>query len=525
MNNKKIILIITFFLVLQTIIYIFVAENKYYLHIDEAYSLGLINYDKVEIQDNKDFYNTWHSKEYYEDYLAIQEDEKGNYLPVYENQKNDVHPPLYYLLLRFFMEFSIGNISIWPGIILNIIIYAFITIFMYLILKELFKDESHSNIKAIILAFMSSIILASISNVINIRMYSLSTLNILITTFLHIKLFKSNKTNFKLLIAITFSTLCGVLTHYYYLFYLVALYLVFLFKYINEKQVKQLIYYTSALLVAGILSLIIFPYSIQHMFFGYRGQGVVENLNNIYEIIPSIIMQINNVNYYVFNDTLPLILVIIIGLLIYNKKRKKANISIDEETRKILRMIYIPTIFFFLITSIGSPWKILRYFVPVSGLIFILIIYYLYKIMQSVISKRVANILISVLFCIILISPFVFNLKPELLYDDRKEIVQEISGELNLPTIYFFNSHSGGFLNDIFIFSKINESYIAKDIQYTEYNIQKIVENKDISNGILVFINDGQNNDLILNTVEKALNFTDCSHLQRLSSCDAYYLH
>ena len=30
---------------------------------------------KVEIQDNKDFYNEWHSNKYYENYLSIQKDE------------------------------------------------------------------------------------------------------------------------------------------------------------------------------------------------------------------------------------------------------------------------------------------------------------------------------------------------------------------------------------------------------------------------------------------------------------------
>ena len=101
MKNKKELLLVIIFLILQTIIYICVGINKSYLHIDEAYSFGLANYDKIEIQDNKDFFNNWHSKEYFEDYLAVQEDEKGNYVPVYENQKNDVHPPLYYILLRF----------------------------------------------------------------------------------------------------------------------------------------------------------------------------------------------------------------------------------------------------------------------------------------------------------------------------------------------------------------------------------------------------------------------------------------
>ena len=67
---------------------------------DEAYSLGLASYHRTEIQENEDFYNTWHNKEYYEDYLEVDSDEQNDFSQVYENQKNDVHPPLYYLLLR-----------------------------------------------------------------------------------------------------------------------------------------------------------------------------------------------------------------------------------------------------------------------------------------------------------------------------------------------------------------------------------------------------------------------------------------
>ena len=46
---------------------------------DEAYSLGLASYDKIEIQDNADFYDTWHDNSYYEDYLAVYIIEKGDY--------------------------------------------------------------------------------------------------------------------------------------------------------------------------------------------------------------------------------------------------------------------------------------------------------------------------------------------------------------------------------------------------------------------------------------------------------------
>ena len=139
-QKSKITIMLIIAIVIQTIFFIIAGINKSYIHMDEAYSLGLASYDKVEIQENQDFYNTWHTKEYYEDYLTVNEDEKGNFAQVYENQKNDVHPPLYYLILRIAMGFNIGSYSKWPGIIVNIIIYIFITIFMYLILQKLLKS-------------------------------------------------------------------------------------------------------------------------------------------------------------------------------------------------------------------------------------------------------------------------------------------------------------------------------------------------------------------------------------------------
>ena len=350
-KNLKKSAILIILIIIQSVIYIIAGSQKEYLHIDEVYSYGLSNYERVEIQDNEDFYDNWHTKEYFGDYLSIQEDEKGNYKPVYENQKNDVHPPIFYVLLRIAMECTGSRFTKWTGIILNIIVYAFITIFMYLILKKLLKEEKYSNEKASILAFMSSVILASVSNAIYIRMYAILTLNILITIFLHIKLLESEKINVKLLIEIGMCALIGVLTHYYYLFYLVVVYLIFLVKYLREKKTKELIYYTLTMAIAGITSLIIFPYSIQHMFFGYRGQGVISNLKSIKGILESVIPSIYNLNYYVFNNLLAVVVILIIGILIYNKILKKSKTEISQKNKQILKIMYLPTIFFFIMAS------------------------------------------------------------------------------------------------------------------------------------------------------------------------------
>lgn len=520
-DRKKEILIISIILIIQTIIFVIVGVNKEYIHMDEAYSLGLANYDKVEIQDNEDFYNKWHNNKYYEDYLAVQDKDVGEYKQVYENQKNDVHPPIYYLLLRIAMGFSVNHYSKWPGIILNIIIYAFITIFMYLILQKLLEGKSDSKEKAIILAFVSSITMASLTNVIYIRMYALSTLNILITTFLHMKLLGSDKINPKQLVAIGISALIGSLTHYYYLFYLAMLYIMFAVKYIRDKKFRDLLYYTLSMAIAGILSLIIFPYSIQHMFFGYRGQGVISKLIDVPEFTKSIGAYLLKVNKFAFNNLMIVIILAIIAFITYKSIKKQRLI---KEKNKYINYILFSTIFYFLLVAVASPWIELRYIMPVCGLIFVIAMFYFEEMVCDLFNEKVNNIIMTVTLIIILIAPIVFKIEPEVSYTDKKEIVSKLGNELNVPTLYLFNSNNNRFLDDILLFSILDESYVAKDIDCTEENIKNILDSKDISNGIVVFINEGQENDALLQTIINATSLQNCTWLKRLNACDVYYL-
>ena len=100
-----------------------------------------------------------------------------------------------------------------------------------------------------------------------------------------------------------------------------------------------------------------------------------------------------------------------------------------------------------------------------------------------------------------------------------------MSGELNLPTIYVYSSQTLGFLNDILLFSKIDESYIAKDLDCTEENIQEIFEDKDISKGIIVIISDNLDKNGIIETIKDAENFSTFEEVQRLWCSNVYYVH
>ena len=62
-------------------------------------------------------------------------------------------------------------------------------------------------------------------------------------------------------------------------------------------------------------------------------------------------------------------------------------------------------------------------------------------------------------------------------------------------------------------------------MECTEENIKKILEGKDISNGIVLFINEGQDNDKIIESVKNATGLEDCIYEKRLNASDVYYIN
>ena len=113
-------------------------------------------------------------------------------------------------------------------------------------------------------------------------------------------------------------------------------------------------------------------------------------------------------------------------------------------------------------------------------------------------------------------------MEPEEEFLDKRDIVEEVQNELNVPTIYMFNSNENRFLDDILLFSKLDNSYIAKDVECTDENINKILNGKDLSNGILVFINGGQNNDEMMKKIKNATGLNEWKWIKGLNACNIY---
>lgn len=117
-----------------------------------------------------------------------------------------------------------------------------------------------------------------------------------------------------------------------------------------------------------------------------------------------------------------------------------------------------------------------------------------------------------------------FKIEPEVMYSNKQDITKIVKSNADIPTLYAFNSHNNRFLDDILLFANINESYIAKDMECDEEKIQQIFLGKELSKGIFIFINDGQESDEIGNIVKKALGLQDIIYLKRLNACDVYFI-
>ena len=51
-----------------------------------------------------------------------------------------------------------------------------------------------------------------------------------------------------------------------------------------------------------------------------------------------------------------------------------------------------------------------------------------------------------------------------------------------------------------------------------------ILDGKDISKGLVIFINEGQENDYILEVLKETTGLKNSDYLKRLNACDVYYL-
>lgn len=498
--KKHIIVIMICIIVAGIFTRVYLGFQKEYFHMDEAYSYGLMNYNKLNITDNEDFLNTWHNKEYYLDYLEVNKDEIFNLRPVWENQANDVHPPLYYFLLRIAATFTVDNFTKWSGIILNIIFYIISTIFVYLIGKMLFKSPYY----ALLLCFVNTFAGIGLNSVLYIRMYELSNLNILIITYLHIKLYQNKNNRIRDYLKLVPCLLIGGMTHYYYFVYVIGIYVVFSWFCIRNKRYKELKLYNVLCILSAIIYLVIWPYSLNHVLNGERGIEQNVGLHQLYSNLTEFLWTANKEFFYYLLPFLILLIVIISRWKVKKRKNVKSNDSI--------KFLIFSLILYFVLISKNAPYIEIRYLIPIYSVTIIVTIYYIKLYLKKFWSNKDTLFIECFLFLIMCYIPFLVDKNFEYCFSEYDNIAERVE-EKDLPIVYVFNINENRFLDDIYLFTLSEKSVI---INYDGLNIEKFKNLIEGEKHFLLIYNEGVAKEKFNEIFEKQ------EFMQKLNAAEIY---
>ena len=218
------------------------------------------------------FVSTWRSSDEANDYLTIQPKDALNYGMVYYNQSRDIHPPLFYFLVHTVSIFFMGHFS-------KYIIFSINLVFMILSLwtiKNIFEklDKKHLIVPALILYGFS---MGAISTVIFQRMYSMLNFFVLMFISANIDIIKKDfDIDKKLWNKLTWIVLLGFWTQYYFCIVAGVVAVLVLIGVIRKQGKQGAITYILKYLKMALIGVVLYPLSINHIFFSYRGVGKAE---------------------------------------------------------------------------------------------------------------------------------------------------------------------------------------------------------------------------------------------------------
>lgn len=113
----------------------------------------------------------------------------------------------------------------------------------------------------------------------------------------------------------------------------------------------------------------------------------------------------------------------------------------------------------------------------------------------------------------------------ELLYRDRQAVMTAVTEKPEVPILYFITTENNRFLDNILPFAEAKESYLALDLlNPTAKEVKQILQGKDLSQGLFVFVSGSQDQERALRAVSEAIGFGQVDFIQGINTCDVYYL-
>ena len=521
-SNKKVIIFLILIILVQVLFKIYLDYNKEDFFIDELYSYGLMNYKQAFIFEEESFRENWHNKEYFDGYLVVSQDEALDFSPVYENQEEDYHPPLYYFLLRIAASFTIGYFTKWSGLILNILIFIGSAIMVFLIGRKLFKSDKY----ALLLTFIYGFSKFSSENTLFIRMYQLLELQMLFLAYWYLKNYQKEKLGIKELFLFGVLIVLGTLTQYYYIIFLIGVLIIALVRYIRKKQIKNILKIISVFILAQIVIYMIFPKYIDQLAGNSdrSSSGDISISEKIEKNIEREKQYFNIIDNSMFHFKISYLLigmVIVGGILLIIKLIQNRKVKISLKNSSDIISIIIPTLFYWYIVSTTSPYIDLRYMLPVFVFILIIIFYLLQKEIEMIMKNKKHVFILTTLIGVLYATSFWYKPHYRYQYTGNKEIIETIKEYKDVPCIYLYSHFDvleNDFVQNINYVRQFENVYIMDRMNFSVNKLKKILEGKDLSNGIIIYEKEERIGDKIYRIIRDMDEFTNYKKIVELKS-------
>lgn len=250
---------------------LFYTTQKQGYHVDELYTYELTNYPGGFYALEDGYMDTWHDGSFYAGVLTPAEGQRFDYRIPWNNQKIDVHPPLYYCLVFTACSLLPGLPAPWVGLLTNYLCLLAGAVVLYAAARRLTGRGAPA-----LAATAAWLLSAGVQGMaVFTRMYSLLMLEALLLTYCHIVLWQALQSGQRrrfVYLGLFAATLAGALTQYFYLvfcFFLCGLFALYL---LCKKMWKPLAAYCAAELGGLAAAYLAFPAMRQHIFSGPRGQ-------------------------------------------------------------------------------------------------------------------------------------------------------------------------------------------------------------------------------------------------------------
>lgn len=360
---------------LHLVLMAFLCAQKSDYHMDEILTFALSNntagkFPPIEYGMK---YEGWGP---YYNGIVVNDGEGFDFRTVWDNQTEDVHPVLYYILVHSVCSVFSNHFSMWFGIIVNLCSLIFIDILLFQLSKRIFESEV---LGAIVTGFFGTSFLL-INMMSFIRMYSLLMVFVLLISLVFLIYFDKEK-DLKFYLWTFLIVLGGMLTQYFFVIYLFFLCVFMGIKMlIVERNIKATLIFSASILGGMATSVLVFPGMIKHIFMGHRGQESVQNLVSIDDLFSRVRDYAHIINSEISGGLLAIVVILLVVWLIYSIKNKYS--LFDAKL-----MLIVSAIMYSLIVAKIAPIVHDRYISPVCPIIAIFVVYPVYKVICIVIHK------------------------------------------------------------------------------------------------------------------------------------------